>query len=235
MVAERLRAMSDASDARSLANRLRSRRFARFVRLLPDWSGRVLSVLDIGGTTAFWQQRGWADRADVQITLVNLRSEPQRHDNIVSLVAHATDLREFPDSSFDVVFSNSTIEHLETLDDQTAMASEVRRLAPIYWVQTPNYWFPFEPHFQFPGWQWLPVEARVRLIQRYRFGRRGPYPARDEAEMSVNEVRLITRREMSGLFPDAVMIKERIGPFVKSYVAARGEIDGSGRGATAGA
>ena len=97
-----------------------------------------MSILDIGGTNAFWEQRGFVGRGDVRVVLVNLEAEPRVHENIEPRAGDATNLRELPDGSFDVVFSNSVIEHLATFERQAAMAAEVRRLAPIYWVQTPN-------------------------------------------------------------------------------------------------
>jgi hypothetical protein len=101
------------------------------------------------------------------------------------------------------------------------MAKEVRRLAPVYWVQTPNFWFPVEPHFLTPGWQWLPVRARVALLRRHRFGWRGPCADPRQAEAEVREVRLLRSRELRRLFPDATLRLERVGPLVKSFVAVR--------------
>jgi hypothetical protein len=34
-----------------------------------------------------------------------------------------------------------------------------------------------------------------------------------------DEVRLLTARELRGLFPDAVLVRERAGPFTKSFLA----------------
>ena len=109
-------------------------------------------ILDIGGTNNFWEQRGWAGRADARIVTVNLAAETRKHENIEPRVGDATDLRDYADGSFDVVFSNSVIEHLRTFDAQRAMAREVHRLAARHWIQTPNYWFPIEPHFLTPVW-----------------------------------------------------------------------------------
>ena len=112
------------------------------------------------------------------MVLVNLEAERPVHQNIEPRAGDATNLSELPDGSFDVVFSNSVIEHLETFERQAAMAAEVRRLAPIYWVQTPNFWFPVEPHFLTPAWHWLPMGLRVAMLRRRRWGWRGPCPMR---------------------------------------------------------
>jgi hypothetical protein len=113
------------------------------------------------------------------------------------------------------------IEHLETIDRQAAMAAEVRRLAPLYWVQTPNFWFPIEPHFLTPAWHWLPAGLRVALLRRRRWGWRGPCPDPLQAEALVSEVRLMRGNELRRLFPEATLMKERVGPFVKSFVLVR--------------
>ncbi|MEM2045934.1 MAG: class I SAM-dependent methyltransferase, partial [Candidatus Bathyarchaeia archaeon] len=48
----------------------------------------------------------------------------------------------FKDKSFDVVFSNSVIEHVGNYDDQKMCAEEIRRVGKCYFVQTPNFYFP---------------------------------------------------------------------------------------------
>ena len=220
-----LRRLADVHTGGSFSNARRSRRFEAFARLVDSLIAakrRPVRILDIGGTNAFWEQRGWTDRTDVEIVLVNLSAEPARYEHIEGRAGDATDLSEFPDGAFDVVFSNSVIEHLGTLDRQAAMAGEVRRLAPVHWVQTPNFWFPIEPHFLTPGWHWLPVSVRIALLQRRRWGWRGPCPDRAMATSLVREVRLMRGRELRRLFPEAALQRERIGPFVKSFVVLRG-------------
>jgi hypothetical protein len=219
-----LRRLADAGADGSFSNSRRSRRFEAFARLvdgLPERNGRPVRILDIGGTNSFWEQRGWAGRPDVEIVLVNIDAEPVTHANIEPRAGDATKLSEFPDGSFDIVFSNSVIEHLETFERQAAMATEVQRLAPIFWVQTPNFWFPIEPHFLTPAWHWLPVSARVALLRRRRWGWRGPCPDPAEARELVREVRLMRGAELRRLFPTATIRPERSGPFVKSFVAIR--------------
>src|SRR4051794_22510205 len=141
-----LRTAADDRDAGSISHRRRARRFAAFEAAVENLP-RPLRILDIGGTVQFWEQRRWAGRDDVHVTLVNLGVEPSEYENIVSLAGDAGDLSDFPDNSFHVAFSNSVIEHLFTRERQEAMAREVRRVAQAYWVQTPNFWFPIEPHY----------------------------------------------------------------------------------------
>jgi hypothetical protein len=216
-----LRSLADTDSDASLANRLRNRRFARFAGLV-DGLPRPLRIVDVGGTAAFWEQRGWAGRADVHVTLVNLEAEPRRHANLEPLGGGFDRLASFPRDAFDVAFSNSVIEHLFTYDRQKEMAAHVRRVAPRFWVQTPNYWFPVEPHFHVPGWQWLPTGLRVALLRRMRCGWRGPCPDPREARSLVEEVRLLTRGEMEELFPGAETRPERFCGLAKSWIATGG-------------
>lgn len=213
-----IRRLADDDNTDSLANRLRNRRFQlfeAFVARLP----RPLNILDIGGTNAFWEQRGWAGRRDIRIIALNLEAEPRRFDNIEPAVGDATNLSQFGNHSFDIVFSNSVIEHLFSFENQRKMASEIQRVGKAYWVQTPNFWFPIEPHFHIPAWQWLPLRVRVALIRRWRCGWRGPCPDPTRARELVSELRLLTRGEISALFPGARLIPERMAGLVKSWTA----------------
>ena len=219
-----MRKLADERQATSFMNSFRSRRFEAFAQLVDGLKERrpgPVRILDIGGTVNFWEKRGWAARDDVELVLVNLEGEESPYENIESRVGDATNLSDLPDQSFDIVFSNSVIEHLQTYERQAAMAREVRRLASLYWVQTPNFWFPVEPHFLAPGWHWLPVSVRVALLRRRRWGWRGPCPDPAEARSLVREIRLMRGREIRRLFPDAALRPERIGPLVKSFVAVR--------------
>ena len=205
----------------SLSSKMRGRRFLLFEELAQSLP-RPLRIIDLGGTNSFWEQCGWAGRKELQITIVNLVLEGRIHDNVVPKVGDATKLSEFPDNTFDVAFSNSVIEHLFTYEKQTEMAREISRVARAYWVQTPNFWFPIEPHFHVPGWQWMPEYLRVAIIRRRRCGWRGPCPDLDKARRTVREVRLLTRRELVDLFPGATIVQERFAGLVKSWIVHRG-------------
>ena len=139
-----------------------------------------------------------------------------------ALAGDATAMPQYGDGEFDVVYSNSVIEHLFTADNQAAMAREVRRVGRAYWVQTPNHWFPVEPHFHAVGWQYLPRPLRVRICCWRGTARRTTIKSREHAESLVNEVRLLGGREMRRLFPDGRVLREPLGGLTKSWVAVGG-------------
>ena len=130
-------------------------------------------------------------------------------------------MSEFGDDSFDIVHSNSVIEHVGGWRDMMAMAEEVRRLAPAYFVQTPYFWFPIEPHARTPFLQLLPESMRYRL---FLLRRNGYYPkARDvsHAMLLMQDARLLDRTQMRALFPDAHLQIERAFGLIKSMIAIR--------------
>lgn len=225
-----LRKLADVHSDESLSNRMRMKRFAMFEKLLTPLP-RPIRILDVGGTVAFWEHRGWSDRDDCEITLLNLEAEDSPYEHIRPTTGSAFDMPEHADGSFDVVFSNSVIEHLFTLDNQRRMAAEVQRVGRGFWIQTPNFYFPIEPHFHVPGWQWMPQSARVALLRRVRCGWRGPCPDKAEARALVEEVRLMTKRELSACFPDAHIHAERFKGLTKSFVVIGGSLQANLRGA----
>jgi hypothetical protein len=217
----KIRQLADGQNPDSLSNRLRSRRFQLFESLVGGLP-RPLRILDVGGTNEFWENRGWADRDDIQIVTLNITQEASRHRNIQPTAGDATNLSQYPEASFDIVFSNSVIEHLFTLENQRRMASEVQRVGKAFWVQTPNFWFPMEPHFHIPGWQWMPLAMRVAMIRRWRCGWRGPNADPKKARELVAEVRLMTGNELKTVFPRAKLIPEQFAGLVKSWIVVRG-------------
>lgn len=216
-----LRRFADSESATSFANKLRAQRFRLFETLAAPLP-RPLRILDIGGTNAFWENRGWAGRRDVEIMTLNLVAEEQRHENVRPAVGDATSLVQFDDGSFDIAFSNSVIEHLFTFESQRRMASEVRRVGKSFWVQTPSFWFPMEPHFHVPGWQWLPLDLRISILRKRACGWRGPCPDPVEARRVVEEIRLLTKDELRTIFPKATLVPERFCGLVKSWIVVSG-------------
>jgi hypothetical protein len=178
-------------------------------------------IIDIGGTVRFWETMGWTGLERARIVVVNLTTQTSQYSNIEAIVGDACDLRTVGSDEFDIAFSNSVIEHVGGPSEQQRMANEVRRVAPTYWVQTPNFWFPIEPHFLIPGWQWLPESVRVAILQRHSVGWNGRCPERERALAVVRHAQLLSRRQLRMLFPDARLVPERICGLVKSWTAIR--------------
>lgn len=127
----------------------------------------------------------------------------------------------FKHFEFDFCFSNSVIEHVGTRDDQLRMAREVRRVGRGYFVQTPNRYFPLEPHFLVPGWQFAPVSVRTFLLQQKDLGWVRRVKDRSLARAVVESIRLLTLEEIQVAFPDGKIYHERICFLTKSFVAWR--------------
>jgi hypothetical protein len=208
----------------SLPYRFRERRFPHVARLIDSVIARNgrCRILDIGGTERYWDIAGatLADR-DVRIDLVNIEPMTVRSSRFRALTGDATDLSQLPDMSYDIVHSNSVIEHVGNWAQMAAMAHNVRRLAPSYFVQTPNYWFPLEPHFRTPFFHFLPEQLRYRLIMQTSLGFRGRAASLDEAMRTIQGACLIDRRQMAELFPDARIERERFCLMTKSLMAIR--------------
>ena len=212
--------LADSRDAASLAARMRAKRAEVFLGLVAPLS-RPLTILDLGGTFASWQRMG-APLPDVEIILLNIESQVVPVPGFQSICGDARDLSAFRDKSIDIVYSNSVIEHVGNRDDQARMASEIRRVGKRYFVQTPNYRFPVEPHFVFPGFHYLPLDVRALLLTRFRLGWFDREPDWHRARAAVESIRLLTKGEVQALFPDGDIFEERFLGLTKSVVALHG-------------
>jgi hypothetical protein len=125
----------------------------------------------------------------------------------------------FNDGEFDIVFSNSVIEHLCTWEAQQRFAQEVRRVGRHYWVQTPAREFFIEPHFLTPCIHWLPRVVQLKLARRCTVWGIIERPTQARAEQYVSELRLLKFEEVSELFPGSIILRERFLGFSKSYIA----------------
>lgn len=215
-----LRKLADNENSTSAANSLRRARFQLFLSLI-ETLPRPVRVLDVGGTEQYWQTMGLTDSEAISVTLVNIVPVATTLPNFSSITADACDLHQLADDSFDVVFSNSAIEHVPTPEGQARMASEILRLAPRYYVQTPNRYFPLEPHYLFPCFQFFPIWLKALLLRTVRLGWAGRARSWSDAMTDARSIRLLSRREMRRLFPDGDMTIERFFALPKSLVVTR--------------
>jgi hypothetical protein len=178
-------------------------------------------VLDIGGTPDCWDLL--AERP--QVTLLNT---PRARDDMGGAVAWvAGDGRTLPfrDGAFDVVFSNSVVEHVGGEESQQRFAREVERVGRAYWVQTPNLWFPVEQHLLTPFVHWLPRSWQRLLAPPFNLWQFVARPSDDRrrfyVEHYLSDVRLLSAAGLRALFPGARLIRERFAGVTKSLVAFR--------------
>jgi len=217
----------DYRPSGSWAARFRERRIGVLLELVDAAyaeRGKV-ELLDLGGRRDYWSivPDSYLDERDVHVTLINL---PGDHASVSGgrftfVPGDACDLREFDDRSFDVVHSNSVVEHVGDWSRMTAYAGEVARLADRYYVQAPNFWFPVEPHAMTPFLHWLPKPLRVRLVMRFDLGHWRRQPDVASAMRRVESARLPSGPMFAALFPDAEIRPERLGPLNKSWIAVR--------------
>jgi SAM-dependent methyltransferase len=137
----------------------------------------------------------------LDITGVDVAARPDYPGPFV--LADVLDGLPFADGAFDLAYCSSVVEHVAP-SDRDAFAREVRRVARGWYVQTPAFSFPVEPHALLPFAHWLP--ARIRRPY-WRLGVAGDW----------EDIALLRRRELTALFGEPVA--ERVGPLVKSWVA----------------
>lgn len=171
-------------------------------------------VIDLGGSPRLWRHI----QTPLDITILNLAiqpissKEPSQHQ--IEVVRGDATATTFDDNAFDIVFSNSVIEHVGDASKRLAFANEARRLAPRYYVQTPCKSFPLEAHTMFPLWWYYPESIQTRLLNHWRKSR----PAYADF---VAHTTAVTERELRQIFPDSELHVERMAGFAKSNTVFR--------------
>ena len=176
-------------------------------------------ILDVGGSPFNWSFLSVAP----DLTILNLEIPDQRGGDFKWIIGDGRNL-PFKAGSFDVVYSNSVIEHLGTLENQRRFAVEMQRVGQRYYIQTPNKWFPIEPHFITPIIHWLPFRIQIILLRNFTLWGVLTRPTQQQCYNFIKEIRLLDERELQDLFPDANILKERLFGLVKSLIAVRREV-----------
>ena len=217
--------IGDYDDPRSIGSSLRRRRSKPLLGLIErTYAERGgCSILDLGGTEKYWNSVSdlFLRQRNCRITLLNHAAPQPRNTDLFTAAAGDGCAVDASDNSFDIVHSNSVVEHVGDWKRTQAFGGEVRRLARRYFVQTPNFWFPWEPHFGAPFFQFLPLPMRARLLMRRNRGFFRRCESAALAVEAVESIRLLDAFMMRALFPDARLVRERIFGLTKSLIAVR--------------
>ncbi len=196
----------------------RANRSKAFRQFLSSFS-RPLRIIDLGGTVRFWEGWGVKPEDQLQITLINNHhvdttnlGYENRHSFIHDVKADALHLEESYLRSFDIIFSNSFIEHLSSWSDQKKLADCIVGSDIPYFIQTPNKYSPLDPHFPRPYVPYFAIYPRglqAKLLTISRLGSGGRADSFESALRHLGFYNPLGQTEMRRLFPKAEIRKER--------------------------
>lgn len=184
---------------------------------------QTFSICDLGGSEHFW------DEVEIgvsrkKVTIFNISTDEtqalhninREHTQFVLYDGHTVPTQN---EAFDLCICNSVIEHVAP-DQREEFAREVMRIGQRIFVQTPAFEFPFEPHFLLPFLHWLPRSLGYWLacVSPWRMLSR---PSLATARSYYFGTRLLTKNELSKLFPGCSILSERFVFFAKSYYVIR--------------
>jgi hypothetical protein len=200
---------------RPLQRRFRLARMEAFVQRFGVTDDTT--ILDVGGVASLWEGLSVSPR----VTILNFKKPKKPLPAHIDFVVGDGTRIQYPDRSFDIAFSNSTIEHLRDWNTQARFALEMRRVGRAYYVQTPNYYFPIEPHYLAPFIHWFAPAIQKRLVRYATPWGWIERPSRANAEAMVEEIRLLRPGEMQQLFPDGRLEREEFLGMTKSLIMYR--------------
>jgi SAM-dependent methyltransferase len=191
---------------------MRKGRMELFVTIMKPNS--AMKILDLGGQPDIWD----FIQFPLNITCLNLPgvtiNDYQSHHQITYIEGDACDMNYFQPGDFDLVFSNSVIEHVGEYEKRLQFAREVLRLSNRYWIQTPSKYFPIEAHCGMPFWWFYPQPLRSYFLRKWA----AKVPAWTEMVASTS---VVSSQELKSILPNCKIIREWWFLFPKSSIAYR--------------
>lgn len=187
-------------------------------------------ILDVGGTSGWWQM---VQPKNKKITIINLDGRQRAAVLAAGFGFAVADARALPykDDEFDLVISNSVIEHVGGWEDQKRCAQEMLRCGRAVYVQTPNFWFPIEPHLIAPFIHWLPRPALRLMVRWFSVWGWVTKPSQEQVDIMIDSIHLLSRKDIVSLFPGCEIVCEKFLFLSKSYIVMRRNV--ADRGASA--
>ena len=190
----------------------RSQRMEKFIKAFNlDTNSKIL---DVGGYPDNWLLSPILP----DVMLLNLKKPKSNDKRFKYIVADGTSL-PFKNGCIEIVYSNSVIEHLGNLENQRIFANEVKRVSKNYYIQTPNKYFPVEPHFLTFILHWFPKKIQTKLLKYFSLRGFVSYSDGKTIDLLISELNLLTKKELEGLFEGCNIWFERVLGFSKSLIA----------------
>ena len=89
-------------------------------------------------------------------------------------------------------------------------------------MQTPDLFFPIEPHFITPFVHWFPPAWRRKFLRNFSIWGLVTRPTQHACETLVDEIKLLSANQLRTLFPECALTKERFLGLSKSLIAVKG-------------
>ena len=144
--------LTNYDSQKSIGSKLRSKRIAPLLKMIESIyiKNGCVNIIDIGGIDIYWNivPSIFIEEHNVKITIVNIPDSilPNNYGPFTFVHGDGCELFMFDTNSFDIAHSNSVIEHVGDWSKMVLFSKEIKRVAKKYFIQTPNYWFPLEPH-----------------------------------------------------------------------------------------
>jgi hypothetical protein len=191
---------------RTKAATKRSELFRQFLQAFAS----PIRIIDLGGTVSMWERWGLDKEAGLRIDLVNSfpidvngRDLVPATSNFRKVNADVASLRPDDYRQYDLVFSNSMLEHLTSRDLQRSVAQAILTSGRPFFIQVPNKHSLIDPHFAHPlapffaAW---PRSLQARALSLSALGSGSKASSVEHAERRLAYYNPISKRDLVELF-----------------------------------
>lgn len=184
-------------------------------KIYPDYKN--LKILDLGGSESFWIESN-IDINPENITILNISNYQKEYSKLPGIKKLTYDGNKIPfeDKSYDLVICNSVIEHVKK-NQRIIFSKEIMRVGKKFFLQTPCFYFPIEPHFVLPFIHWLPKKVGYYFIYISPWKILGK-PDKEIINEYFFNTNLLKEDELVDLFQNAKIYKEKFLGLTKSYI-----------------
>lgn len=172
-------------------------------------------ILDIGPGQGTFLEKLYPFKQNITCIEISQRNIDKFKKNNPGIKIIKGDARgmKFKDSSFDIIFSNAVIEHVGDFEKQKDFADEIRRVGKSFFITTPNKFFPYEPHYRLPLFQFLP-----KIIQKWLSN---VFPLGNYPKGCWEDINLVSSSGLKKLFPKSKIIRQRISIYPETLIAIK--------------